>query len=182
MALHSEAALLGSADEPPFPATMPDTTEQAVHDIQAVNTQLLIAGLREQELAEQLQRQLAFTIAITNSLAEGLVALDRAGRFTMVDPAAERMLGWTEGELIGRDMQAVIHDPAATRARIMAADSPLMAVMRSGTAACEEEALWKRRDGSVLPTAYSAAPMSPTAMSSAQSNRRGFFILAAQQH
>ena len=133
--------------------------EQAVIDTRAINEQLLIAGLRELELAEQLQRQLAFTNTITNSLGEGLCALDRAGRFTMVNPAAERMLGWTEGELLGRGAHAVIHGQAAASVHSMAEDSPLLAVMRSGTPARDEGALWTRRDGTVFPTAYSAAPI-----------------------
>jgi len=133
--------------------------EQAVMDTRAVNEQLLIAGLREQELAEQLRRELAFTNAITSSLDEGLYALDRAGRFTMVNPAAERMLGWTEAELLGRGAIEVIHGQAAASARSMAEDSPLLAVMRSGTAARDENATWTRRDGSLFPIAYSAAPI-----------------------
>src|SRR6185295_2441915 len=77
---------------------------QAVLDTRAVNEQVLLAGLREQTLAVQLQRQLAFTTAITASLGEGLYTFDRAGRFTMANPAAERLLGWSEAELLGRDM------------------------------------------------------------------------------
>jgi len=133
--------------------------ERAVIDTRAINEQLLIAGLREQELAEQLQRELAFTNAITSSLGEGLYALDRAGRFTTVNPAAERMLGWTEAELLGRRALEVIHGQAATSVRSLAEDVPLLAVMRSGTAARDENAIWTRRDGSVFPIAYSAAPI-----------------------
>jgi PAS domain S-box-containing protein len=133
--------------------------EQAVIDTRAINEQLLIAGLRELELAEQLQRQLSFTNAITNSLGEGLYALDRAGRFTMVNPAAERMLGWTEAELLGRGAHAIIHGQAADGIRGMTEGSPLLMVMRSSTAARDEDALWMRRDGAVFPTAYSAAPI-----------------------
>jgi diguanylate cyclase (GGDEF)-like protein/PAS domain S-box-containing protein len=132
---------------------------QVMIDTRAINEQLLIAGLREQELAEQLQRQLAFTSAITKSLGEGLYALDRAGRFTMVNPAAERMLGWTEKELLGRSVHEVIHDQAAASARSWADDLPPLAVMRSGIASRDENAMATRRDGARFPTAYSAAPI-----------------------
>ncbi|HEY3228349.1 MAG TPA: PAS domain S-box protein, partial [Roseiflexaceae bacterium] len=133
--------------------------EQAALDTRAINEQLLIAGLREQELAEQLQRQLVFTNAITSSLGEGLYVLDRVGRFTMVNPAAERMLGWTEVEMLGRGAHEVIHGQAANGVSSVAEDSPLLAVMRSGTAARDENAMWTRRDGAVFPIAYSAAPI-----------------------
>lgn len=138
-------------------ATAHHRDEQTVRDTRAINEQLLIAGLHEQELAEQLQRQLAFTNAITNSLAEGLIALDRAGRFRMVNPAAEQMLGWKEAELLGRSAHAVIH--GQTAACDLADDSLLLTVMRSSTAARDEQAIWTRQDGAVFPTAYSAAPI-----------------------
>jgi diguanylate cyclase (GGDEF)-like protein/PAS domain S-box-containing protein len=158
MPAHTDETQPSSADKL-FPPTTSEAAEQAVLDTRAINEQLLIAGLREQELAEQLQRQLAFTNAITNSLGEGLCALDHTGRFTMVNPAAERMLGCTAVELLGRSAHEVIHDQPANGARSVAEESPLLAVMRSGMAARDEDALWTRHDGVVFPTAYSAAPI-----------------------
>jgi diguanylate cyclase (GGDEF)-like protein/PAS domain S-box-containing protein len=133
--------------------------EQAEIDARAINEQLLISGLREQSLAEQLQRQLAFTSAITHSLDDGLCALDCVGRFTMVNPAAERMLGWSEGELLGMGAHEVVRGQVATSARRLAEGSPLHAVMYAGTVVRDDHALWTRRDGTVLPIAYSAAPI-----------------------
>ncbi|MFI5277246.1 MAG: PAS domain-containing protein, partial [Ktedonobacterales bacterium] len=54
-----------------------------------------------QESREQL---LAFMRAITDNLGEGTYALDLDGRVTFMNPAAERMLGWTAAELHGKDM------------------------------------------------------------------------------
>jgi diguanylate cyclase (GGDEF)-like protein len=102
-----EPAADGSArpgDEPAAPG---------LAEIRVVNERLLIAGLREKELADQLRHQLAFTGAITGSLGEGVYALDRACRVTFVNPAAERLLGWTEADLLGRDARAVVHVPPA---------------------------------------------------------------------
>ncbi|MEO7912291.1 MAG: PAS domain S-box protein, partial [Roseiflexaceae bacterium] len=159
MTTHRHAMQPNSADEQLHPPVTPGAAEQVAHDIRAINEQLLIAGLREHELAEQIQHQLAFTNAITNSLGEGLVALDLAGRFLMVNPAAEHMLGWTERELLGQGAYEVVHGQAASSLDSAAEDAPLLAVMRSGTAAHDEHATWTRRDGLMFPTAYSAAPI-----------------------
>jgi diguanylate cyclase (GGDEF)-like protein/PAS domain S-box-containing protein len=134
------------------------SNEQTVLDVRAINAQLLIAGLREQALAERLQRQLAVTSAITNSLDNGLYALDRTGRFTMVNPAAERMLGWAEGELLGLDAHAVIHGRASSD-QPPDADSPLQTVLHMGTVVRDDHAHWTHRNGTVFPAAYSAAPI-----------------------
>jgi diguanylate cyclase (GGDEF)-like protein/PAS domain S-box-containing protein len=42
---------------------------------------------------------------ITQSLAVGLFVLDQSGRLSMMNPEAERLLGWTEEELVGRKVQ-----------------------------------------------------------------------------
>jgi diguanylate cyclase (GGDEF)-like protein/PAS domain S-box-containing protein len=133
--------------------------EQAIIDTRAINEQLLIAGLRELELAEQLQRQLAFTTAITNSLGEGLYTLDHEGRFMMVNPAAERMLGWQEAELIGRYVYEIIPGQVATSVGGSDKNESVMKFMRSGKTTRDEHALWSQRDGTQFATSYSAAPI-----------------------
>jgi PAS domain S-box-containing protein len=159
MELHADEMQPSSADEQPLPLATPDAAEQVLHDIQAVNEQLLLAGLREQTLADQLRHQLAFTTAITTSLAEGVYVLDTAGRCTFVNPAAEHMLGWTNDELRGQNISAVFPIQAKPSTSIDAVPTPLLDVLRFGTAQRDEDALFVHRDGSLLPTAYSAAPI-----------------------
>ena len=133
--------------------------KQAMLDIRAVNEQLLMAGLREQELAEQLQRQLAFMNAITKSMGEGVYALDRAGQFTFVNPAGEELLGWTEAELLGKDAHAIIDMRSTNGVRIIPEDVPLQTLTTSDRSYRDDDAVLTRRDGSVFPTAFSAAPI-----------------------
>jgi PAS domain S-box-containing protein len=47
---------------------------------------------------------------ILNSLADAVVTADGAGRITYVNNAAARLLGWPEGELIGRPLVTLIPD------------------------------------------------------------------------
>ncbi len=140
-------------------ATAQQRDEQDMVDILAVNEQLLMSGLREQELAEQLQRQLAFMNAITKSMGEGVYALDRAGQFTFVNPAGEELLGWTEAELLGKDAHAIIDMRSANGVRIIPEDVPLQTLTTSDRSYRDDDAVLTRRDGSVFPTAFSAAPI-----------------------
>ena len=133
--------------------------EQTVADTRAVNEQLLIAGLREQRLAEQLLHQLAFINTITTSLAEGVYALDRAGQFTFVNPAAEQLLGWTEAELVGRDAHAIIHMQSTNGVRIVPENTSPQATTHSGTTYRDDDVVLTRRDGVMFPAAYSVAPI-----------------------
>ena len=58
---------------------------------------------------ERLRRQLDFTSAVMDSLAEGVLAVDETGAFTFVNAAAEAMLGRRGRDLLGQDAHAVLH-------------------------------------------------------------------------
>ncbi len=124
----------------------------ATADLLAVNERLLLAGLREQELADQLRRQLAFTNAIVGNVGEGVCALDRACRITFVNPAAERLLGWTEAEILGRDWDDVVHGGRAD-------DCPPLEGVRAGGMHRADDERFARRDGVTFAVAYTAAPI-----------------------
>ncbi len=134
------------------PLAAPDESAPAREELQAVNERLLLAGLRERELADQLRRKLAFTSAIADNLGEGVCALDRACRFTFVNPAAGLLLGWAGAELLGRDWEEAVygrHD----------ADRPLLAAVHAGAAYRDDDDAFVRRDGGTFAAAYSAAPI-----------------------
>ncbi len=149
---------LASAATVPESATDHVAMAHAMVDIRAVNEQLLLAGLREQALAEQLQHQLGFSNAITNSLGEGVYALDRAGRFTFVNPAAEQLLGWTAAELLGSDAHSIIPLPSATSIRSLPEDRPPTALLHADTT-YRDDALVTHRGGAVFPAAFCSAPI-----------------------
>jgi PAS domain S-box-containing protein len=159
MAVYRQKTQPRSGDGQPLLLATPDAAEQFAHDVQAVNEQLLIAGLHEQELAEQLQRQLAFTTAITTSLGEGVYVLDTAGQCTFVNPAAEHMLGWLSAELRGQNISVVFPIQARQSMSIDTIPIPLLDVLRFGTIQRDEDAMFVHRDGKLLPTAYCAAPI-----------------------
>ena len=52
------------------------------------------------ERFEELQREKAGSTAIVNAMAEGIVAADARGRITIANPAARRLLGYSEGSAL----------------------------------------------------------------------------------
>ena len=111
------------------------------------------------QVEEELRRRLEFTSAIARSLGEGLYALDREGRLTFMNPAAERALGWREPELLGRFTHELLHFQRADGAPLPAAECPLLGVLKSGTSVRVEEDAFTRRNGSLLPVTYTASPI-----------------------
>jgi two-component system, cell cycle sensor histidine kinase and response regulator CckA len=108
---------------------------------------------------EQLRHQLDFTEAITTSLGEGVYALDKSGRVTFMNPAAEAALGWKQAELLGRGMHELIHFQNADGTRRPANECPLLGALMSGKTVEVESDVFTRRDGSVFPVYYTSSPI-----------------------
>jgi two-component system sensor histidine kinase/response regulator len=109
---------------------------------------------------EHLRRQSGFTGAVTDSIAEGLYAVDRDGRLTFMNPAAERMLGWTEGELaaLGKDLHESIHHLRPDGSPYPAEECPLWAAFRAGRVLRGEDH-FVRKDRSVFPVSFTMSPI-----------------------
>ena len=105
----------------------------------------------------EVDRQAVLIAAVAESMAEGLAAIDDRGRITYLNPAAERLLGWTEAELLGRDMHESIHVRRPDGSVYPHEDCPIWAAFRGGRPARGDEALL-RRDGSTIPVAFTLAP------------------------
>jgi PAS domain S-box-containing protein len=85
-----------------------------------------------------------------------MFALDRAGRLTYMDPAAERLLGWRQDELWGRSMHGAIHGHHNARTRHSSQECPLWAVLADGHPIRDGQDVFIRKDDAALPVAYTA--------------------------
>ncbi|MDP9228465.1 MAG: EAL domain-containing protein, partial [Actinomycetota bacterium] len=100
-----------------------------------------------------------FLQALTESMAEGMFALNRDGHVTYMNEAAEKLLGWTKHELATRSMHDTTHHQHDDGSPYPAADCPLLGVLNTGTTVRVDSDAFTRRDGRLLPVAYSAAPI-----------------------
>jgi PAS domain S-box-containing protein len=119
-----------------------------------------IVGLlrRTTRAAEDARReQLLFTSALNESMGDGLYATDSAGRITFANPAAERILGYAPGELLGQHAHDLIHSRRADGSLVPAAVCPLLGAARSGQPYRDDD-VCTRKDGTFLPAAYSSSP------------------------
>ena len=123
---------------------------------------LLVGDLRNTLWASdaRLRRELVFRNAIDNSMGEGVYALDTKGCLTFMNPAAERLLGWAETEILGRVMHDVIHFQHADGSPFPSAQCTVLnSVLQSGAVQRVEDDVFTRKDGHIFPVAYSAAPI-----------------------
>ena len=96
---------------------------------------------------------------ITASLGEGVIVIDGDGMVTFMNPEAERLLGWTSEDLIGRDLHALTHHHRPDGAPYPIGECPSNEVLRSGMRQDVERDMFLCRDGSFLPVSYVAAPI-----------------------
>ncbi|MCL6471576.1 MAG: PAS domain S-box protein [Firmicutes bacterium] len=96
---------------------------------------------------------------ITSALGEGLFVLGKDGTLTFMNPEAEKLLGWTEKELIGKKMHDIIHCRKANGTVLPAYECPVLKVIRSGKTYRTHDDIFIRKDGSALPVAYITTPL-----------------------
>jgi PAS domain S-box-containing protein len=110
------------------------------------------------DMARRIHARLDYLRAMSRAMDEGVYTLDRSGRITYVNPAAERMLGYRQAELCGRTLKE------ALRCRRLEGvcsgrSCRLLGVMSSGEPFRGSDDLLTRKDGTCFPVRYSSAPL-----------------------
>src|SRR6266542_1998860 len=114
---------------------------------------LLRLDLLKRRAAEEELRQSEAELRTTlRSIGDAVIATDRTGRVTFVNPVAERLTGWPEAEAAGRDAREVfriVHE--LTRAEV---ESPILRALREGaTVDLANHTILISRDGTERPIA-----------------------------
>ncbi|MCG6550998.1 MAG: PAS domain S-box protein, partial [Candidatus Magnetominusculus sp. LBB02] len=156
-------------------------------DVIALNFEILSANVETRELLEKSQAQakdLAASEAelkarsddleaskeilaqaeersrlILTSVSDCIVGLDTDGRMTFVNPAVPVMMGYTEDELIGQRMHALMHYCYPDGSKFPIDDCAMFLTSQDGKQRkIDNEVLW-RKDGVPLPVEYSTTPV-----------------------
>jgi PAS domain S-box-containing protein len=101
----------------------------------------LLAAVEQRETA--LRQMAGFQRAIWNDAAYAIISTDTAGRITSFNPAAEKLLGWQAGELVGQATPEIFLLPEEIAARAKALSAQTGQPLAPGFAALVAEA----RDG-----------------------------------
>lgn len=113
---------------------------------------------RERHKIAVQQSEERFRTAMT-SVAEGLYTVDTNGLVTYINPAAERMFGWTSAELLGKKMHDATHHHHEDGSPFPASECAGLQVLQQGIELSEHEDIFIRKDGSFFPVVYSASPL-----------------------
>ena len=96
---------------------------------------------------------------LLHSVGEGIFGVDLLGKVTFVNPAALNLLGFTEEEMIGKDVHSLIHHSHEDGSSYLAEDCPMHASYAKGVESqVRGEVLW-RKDGGFFSVNYSSTPI-----------------------
>ncbi|MEP6787180.1 MAG: PAS domain S-box protein [Acidobacteriota bacterium] len=92
-------------------------------------------------------------------MGEGLYTVDAEGRLTTMNRAAENLLGWTFGEIRGRNMHDVAHHHYPDGRPFPAEECAGLEVLRERRTLTNHEDVFIRKDGTFFDVIYSSSPL-----------------------
>ena len=96
---------------------------------------------------------------ILEAMSEGVYGLDANGLATFVNPAAERLTGWDNNDLIGKSIHAFHHHSHSDGSHYPQSDCPIYQCLQDGITRSKENEVFWRKDGSHFSVEYSATPI-----------------------
>lgn len=141
-----------------FVAIKRDVSEQRAHQSELENyrdhLESLVAN-RTRALAAAVEQ----ARLIADSCADGILCIDLEGRCTFANPAACRILGYQQSQLVGQKSHVLIHHTRSDGRPYPAEECPAEIALRRGvTCTLEDEVFW-HADGHGIPVFYSTHPM-----------------------
>jgi PAS domain S-box-containing protein len=123
----------------------------------AVSSDELRVLYGELQISESaLERERDRLQAITESLGEGLFALNKSGRCLMANTAAQRMLGHRKDELEGQAVLQLVHPAHSQDSQLQ---HSVLHPAKLVDASLNDTATFERSDGSTLTVGYTLAPV-----------------------
>ncbi|MEE3098275.1 MAG: sigma 54-interacting transcriptional regulator, partial [Pseudomonadota bacterium] len=137
-----------------------DLEERARRDLESDADTMLRRGLTEWRRMERFFRQMDdLNNLILSSAGDGIYGVDADGLTTFANPAAERMLGWSEADVIGRDMHGLIHHKHPDGSLYPAHECPIYNAFRHAKVNRVDDEIFWRKDGRPLRVEYTSTPM-----------------------
>ena len=135
---------------------------EAVHDSEDRVSRVIGTSIditKEVSDRQELEHSQQFLSAITDNMAEGMMAIDHEGAVAYVNAAAGRLLGWEIAEMVGRSGHDTYHSEHSDGSPFPVDECPIYRVARDGGTCQVEKDVFLHRDGSAIPIAYSASAL-----------------------
>ena len=99
------------------------------------------------------------TQLILDSAGEGIYGLDAEGYTTFINPAAQKMTGYTAEEMIGTCQHKMVHHSKPDGTPYSILDCPIYAAFKKGKVYSVSNEVFWRKDGTSFPVDYTSTPI-----------------------
>ncbi|MCL5043396.1 MAG: sigma 54-interacting transcriptional regulator [Gammaproteobacteria bacterium] len=96
---------------------------------------------------------------LLSAVGDGIYSIDSEGLATYVNPAAARMLGWQQEEMIGKNIHRIHHHSHADGSHYPVEDCPIYKAVHDGMVHEGKQEVFWRRDGSMFPVEFTSTPV-----------------------
>jgi PAS domain S-box-containing protein len=151
---------LPRGDRPLVLLTMSDLEQRRRRHVDAAADDHMRSGLaawqRVERVFQDIERE---NQLILRAAGEGIYGVNAEGKTTFVNPAAERLLGWSAEELVGREIHPIVHHSHHDGSHYPDHDCPIYAAFRDGAVHNVDNEVFWRKDGSPVWVEYTSTPI-----------------------
>ncbi len=116
-------------------------------------------GERQETPLSELKEVYHRSRLILESAGEGIYGLDEHGHTTFVNPAAQRMTGFTEKELLGQCQHRLVHHTKPDGSPFPVEECSIYLAVRDGKVRQVSDEVFWRKDGTSFPVEYVSTPI-----------------------
>lgn len=131
---------------------------QEIDIFQHIANQAAVA-IRNATSMDLLKKSEKYVRDVTASLGEGVYVVNSLGNVTFMNPEAERLLGWTEQELLHKNIHDIVHNRRDDGRSLLFEDCGMRQVIESGKSFYSADEVFVKKDGVVFPVAVHSAPL-----------------------
>jgi len=113
----------------------------------------------QKELEKKLSDEQNFLAKVTDTMAQGLYALDNKGVCTFWNKEAESILGWSAKELIGKKLHSIIYKEKQDGQPVLQKDCFIYHTVLKNKVYSSEDEFFSHKNGRLLPISITAAPL-----------------------
>lgn len=120
----------------------------------------VVVDIHDRKLAEEaLSKQNQLTKTITDNATEALFMIDTQGYCTFMNPAAEKLTGFSFEEIRQKPLHFMIHHSRPDGVYFPLEECPIAGELSGNSEVRSHEDIFFRKDGSGFPVSYTASPI-----------------------